>query len=167
MSCSKSLYRSSAGRHFYGTENVIWAGFGPIGNTAKLNVVGCVLKSCIISIWEEKKCPFWSCLMFPRSLNYQTKGLFSYTKTPTPKGYSANHFFTQNCYFKPFSHRLDSASSRKKWLSFLYINVCTLYKAEFDWKSSGYLTKRAIACDEGVLGKAMGFRISQACWGWA
>ena len=25
----------SAGRHFYGTENVIWAGFGPIGNTEK------------------------------------------------------------------------------------------------------------------------------------
>ena len=22
-------------RHFYGTENVIWAGFGPIGNTEK------------------------------------------------------------------------------------------------------------------------------------
>ena len=32
---SKSLYRSRAGRHFYGTENVIWAGFGPIGNTEK------------------------------------------------------------------------------------------------------------------------------------
>ena len=27
--CTKSLYRSRAGRHFYGTENVIWAGFGP------------------------------------------------------------------------------------------------------------------------------------------
>ena len=24
-------------RHFYGTENVIWAGFGPIGNTGKKN----------------------------------------------------------------------------------------------------------------------------------
>ena len=32
---SKSLYRSHAGRHFYGTENVIWAGFGLIGNTEK------------------------------------------------------------------------------------------------------------------------------------
>ena len=32
---SKSLYRSHTGRHFYGTENVIWAGFGPIGNTEK------------------------------------------------------------------------------------------------------------------------------------
>ena len=32
---TKSLYRSRAGRHFYGTENVIWAGFGPIGNTEK------------------------------------------------------------------------------------------------------------------------------------
>ena len=32
---SKSLYRSLAGRHFYGTKNVIWAGFGPVGNTEK------------------------------------------------------------------------------------------------------------------------------------
>ena len=32
---SKSLYRSRAGRHFYGTENEIWAGFGPVGNTEK------------------------------------------------------------------------------------------------------------------------------------
>ena len=32
---SKSLYRNSAGRHFYGTENEIWAGFGPVGNTEK------------------------------------------------------------------------------------------------------------------------------------
>ena len=31
----KSLYRSRAGRHFYGTKNVICAGFGPIGNTEK------------------------------------------------------------------------------------------------------------------------------------
>ena len=31
----KSLYRSRAGRHFYGTENVIWADFGPVGNTEK------------------------------------------------------------------------------------------------------------------------------------
>ena len=30
---TKSLYRSRARRHFYGTENVIWAGFGPIGST--------------------------------------------------------------------------------------------------------------------------------------
>ena len=34
-SMPKSLYRSRAGRHFYGTENVIWAGFGPVGNTEK------------------------------------------------------------------------------------------------------------------------------------
>ena len=27
--------QSHAGRHFYGTENAIWAGFGPIGNTEK------------------------------------------------------------------------------------------------------------------------------------
>ena len=31
----KSLYRSCAGRHFYGTENEIWAGFRPVGNTEK------------------------------------------------------------------------------------------------------------------------------------
>ena len=32
----KSLYRSrTAGRYFYGTENEIWAGFGPVGNTEK------------------------------------------------------------------------------------------------------------------------------------
>ena len=32
---AKSLYKSRAGRHFYGIENEIWAGFGPIGNTEK------------------------------------------------------------------------------------------------------------------------------------
>ena len=32
---AKSLYRSRAGRHFFETENMIWAGFGPIGNTEK------------------------------------------------------------------------------------------------------------------------------------
>ena len=31
----KSLYRSRAGRHFYGTENEIWAGIGTAGNTEK------------------------------------------------------------------------------------------------------------------------------------
>ena len=31
----KSLYTSFAGGHFYGTENEIWAGFGPVGNTKK------------------------------------------------------------------------------------------------------------------------------------
>ena len=31
----KLLYRSRAGRHFYGTENVFWAGFGSFGNTEK------------------------------------------------------------------------------------------------------------------------------------
>jgi hypothetical protein len=34
---TKSLYRSRAGRHFYGTENEIWAGFGPVGNTEEKN----------------------------------------------------------------------------------------------------------------------------------
>ena len=73
---SKSLHRIRAGRHFFGTENVTWAGFGPIGNTEKKvwayyeqllrrffhvfgcknffefffeNVVASSLKSCIIS----------------------------------------------------------------------------------------------------------------------
>ena len=32
----KSLYRSCAGRHFYGTEYVIWAGFRPVINTKKI-----------------------------------------------------------------------------------------------------------------------------------
>ena len=32
---AKSLYRNCAGRHFYETENEIWAGFGPVGNTEK------------------------------------------------------------------------------------------------------------------------------------
>ena len=36
---SKSLYRSRAGRHFYGTENVIWAGFGLVGSVEKKWVV--------------------------------------------------------------------------------------------------------------------------------
>ena len=31
----KSLYRSHAWRHFFGTENEIWAGIGPVGNTEK------------------------------------------------------------------------------------------------------------------------------------
>ena len=34
---AKSLYRSRAGGRFYGTENYIWAGFGPIGNTEEKN----------------------------------------------------------------------------------------------------------------------------------
>ena len=31
MAVTKVIYRSRAGRHFYGTENEIWTGFGPIG----------------------------------------------------------------------------------------------------------------------------------------
>ena len=31
----KPLYISRAMRNFYGTENEIWAGFGPVGNTEK------------------------------------------------------------------------------------------------------------------------------------
>ena len=34
-SSAKSLYRSPTRRRFYGTENEIWAGFGPVGNTEK------------------------------------------------------------------------------------------------------------------------------------
>ena len=32
---SHYICRSPTGRHFYGTENEIWAGFGPVGNTEK------------------------------------------------------------------------------------------------------------------------------------
>ena len=32
---TKSLYRSCAGRHFYGIENEIFASFEPVGNTEK------------------------------------------------------------------------------------------------------------------------------------
>jgi hypothetical protein len=32
---NKSLYISREGRHFYGTKNEIWAGFGSVGNTEK------------------------------------------------------------------------------------------------------------------------------------
>ena len=35
---SKSLHKIRAGRHFYGTENEIWAGFGSVGNTEKINL---------------------------------------------------------------------------------------------------------------------------------
>ena len=35
MLSPKSLYRSRAGRHFYGAEIEIWVGFGPVGNTEK------------------------------------------------------------------------------------------------------------------------------------
>ena len=45
-------------------------------------------------------------------LNYQTKELFSYTKKTTQGIFDKPIFFTKNCYFKPYSHRLDSASSR-------------------------------------------------------
>jgi hypothetical protein len=32
---SKVIYRSLAGRDFFGTENEIWASFEPVGNTEK------------------------------------------------------------------------------------------------------------------------------------
>ena len=67
----KSLCRSRAGNHFYGTEYDIWADFWPVGNTEKKrfgadyeqvlravfscfqgkkfkNIVASALKSCII-----------------------------------------------------------------------------------------------------------------------
>ena len=31
------MYRSHAGRHFYGEEKDIWAGLGPVGNNEKKN----------------------------------------------------------------------------------------------------------------------------------
>ena len=34
---AKSLYRSGARRHFFGTENVIWIGFEMVGNTINKN----------------------------------------------------------------------------------------------------------------------------------
>ena len=37
---AKSLYRSRAGNHFYGTEYDIWADFGPVGNTEKKSILG-------------------------------------------------------------------------------------------------------------------------------
>ena len=36
---AKSLYGSRAGRHFYGTENEIWAGFGPVGNNKNMGPI--------------------------------------------------------------------------------------------------------------------------------
>ena len=39
MKQAKSLYRSRAVSHFYGTEYEILAGFGPVGNTEKKNWV--------------------------------------------------------------------------------------------------------------------------------
>ena len=34
---TKSLYISSAVSNFYDTEIEIWTGFGPVGNTEKIN----------------------------------------------------------------------------------------------------------------------------------
>ena len=30
-----NIPQAESGRHFYGTENEIWASFGPVGNTEK------------------------------------------------------------------------------------------------------------------------------------
>ena len=54
----KSLYRSRAGRHFYETENEIWAGWHYWGlslatfegSLFQKNIVASALKSCIISL---------------------------------------------------------------------------------------------------------------------
>ena len=48
----KTTYRSRAGRHFYGTENEIWAGFGPIGNTEK-NIVPPALKVALMKVRKQ------------------------------------------------------------------------------------------------------------------
>ena len=52
----KSLYRSGAGRHFYGTVNVIWAGFGSVGNTEKKVKADCeqLLKAVFYVLMGKK-----------------------------------------------------------------------------------------------------------------
>ena len=57
LSQSKSLYKSRAGRHFYGTENVIWAGYGPIGNTEKKVWADYeqLLRTILSCFWVQKK----------------------------------------------------------------------------------------------------------------
>ena len=78
---AKWLHGSRAGRHFYGTENEIWACFGPDGNTEKngglssatfegvslcfyghffflLNIVASALKSCMKRSWDNQKKTF-------------------------------------------------------------------------------------------------------------
>ena len=49
----KSLYRSCAGSHFYGTKYEIWADFGPVGNTEKI-FLGQLLRA-VVSCFHWKK----------------------------------------------------------------------------------------------------------------
>ena len=63
----KSLYRSSAGRHFYGTENVILAVFGLIGNTYWKKKFGPIMSNFWGRLyhvfgWKKKSLIFfWKC----------------------------------------------------------------------------------------------------------
>ena len=50
---TKSLHRSRAGRHFYGTENVI-AGFGPIGNIEK--TIWDVYEQLLRTVFHDFEC---------------------------------------------------------------------------------------------------------------
>ena len=52
---SKS-YRSHAGRHFYLTENMIWAGYWPVGKTEKNGrIVSSFQLHFFILSWTKKK----------------------------------------------------------------------------------------------------------------
>ena len=57
-SMPKSLYRSRAERHFYGTENVFCAGFGPVGNTEKKSWADYeqLLRAVFSCFHGQKKC---------------------------------------------------------------------------------------------------------------
>jgi hypothetical protein len=74
VSSQKSLYRSPSGRHFNGTENVIWVGFEPIGNLKKMvrlwatfedsffifpREKASALKNCILSLLRKRKIIFF------------------------------------------------------------------------------------------------------------
>jgi hypothetical protein len=53
--CPKSLYRSLTGRHLYGTENMILAGFGPDGNTEKENWGPIMILMTVFSTFQGQK----------------------------------------------------------------------------------------------------------------
>ena len=67
-------------------------------------------------------------------LDYQTKDLFSYTKTPTQGIFDKPIFLLKIVILKLFHTDWILPAAGKNGC--LYINVCK-YKAEFDWKSSG------------------------------
>jgi hypothetical protein len=61
----KLLYRSRAGRDFYGTESEIWAGFGPVGNTEKkIGVDYKQLLSAFFSCFQRQNFVFYSFLKY-------------------------------------------------------------------------------------------------------